>query len=66
MRTMHRVGTVRVAVDTPCAVCGGRGVEMAFRNDGESFAYHQDCWVELCEAVRRAVLRMRLQQVGVQ
>lgn len=59
---MVRTGTVRMARDTVCAVCGAPGVEMAFRNGGETFAYHEACLEnllrEMCEAARTLLLRL--------
>ena len=41
---MLSCGTVRMAANTPCAICGSSGVDMAVRNGGETFAYHGDCF----------------------
>ena len=35
---MLSCGTVRMAANTPCAICGSSGVDMAVRNGGETFA----------------------------
>lgn len=59
---MVRAGTVRMVRDTVCAVCGQPGVEMAFRNAGETFAYHEACMEsvlrEMGEAARTLLLRL--------